>query len=78
MPAPGPPLTEDQILAWADAHFARTGEWPSANDGPVADAPGEKWVNLDLALRKGRRGLSGGDSLAKLLDRRRRGGKGHA
>src|SRR5262249_28260094 len=24
------PLTERQVLAWADAHRARTGEWPRA------------------------------------------------
>jgi hypothetical protein len=23
------PLTVEQILAWADAHHARTGEWPA-------------------------------------------------
>jgi hypothetical protein len=69
-----PPLTLRQILAWADAHHARTGGWPSACSGPVADAPGEKWAGLDVALAEGRRGLPGGDSLARLLDRRRRGG----
>jgi hypothetical protein len=73
-----PPLTVGQILAWADAHHACTGEWPSAGTGPVAGAPGEKWVHLDRALRDGLRGLPGGDSLSRLLDRRRRGGKGHA
>jgi hypothetical protein len=70
-----PPLTVGQILAWADAHHARTGEWPTAFSGPVADAPGEKWDYLDQALRNGHRGLPGGDSLPRLLDRRRRGGK---
>jgi hypothetical protein len=66
-------LTVEQILAWADAYHARTGEWPSSCAGPVADAPGEKWVNIDQALRAGVRGLPGGDSLARLLDRCRRG-----
>jgi hypothetical protein len=67
-----PPLTVGQILAWADAHHARTGKWPSAGTGPVAGAPGEKWAGLDQALRAGVRGLPGGDTLAKLLDRCRR------
>ena len=67
-----PPLTVAQILAWADAHFARTGCWPSGYTGPVAGAPGEKWAGLDQALRVGVRGLPGGDTLAKVLDRRRR------
>lgn len=26
---PLPALRDDQILAWADAHFARTGAWPN-------------------------------------------------
>src|SRR5262249_30272121 len=35
-----PPLTEDQILKWADAHKDRTGEWPRRVAGPVHEAPG--------------------------------------
>jgi hypothetical protein len=35
-----PPLTEAQILAWADAHRGRTGRWPGAHSGPVPGAPG--------------------------------------
>ncbi len=69
----GKRLTVDQILAWADLHFARTGRWPSAGTGPVAGAPGEKWVNIDQALRVGSRGLPGHDTLVRLLNRRRRG-----
>jgi hypothetical protein len=64
-----PPLTEEQILAWADAHHARTGEWPSADAGPVAGTPGEKWISLDQALRKGSRGMF---RLAPLIPRRGR------
>ena len=71
MPRRGPPLTEGQILAWADAHRARTGGWPSANTGGVAGVPGQSWAAIDEALRRGRRGLPGGDSLARLLDRHR-------
>jgi hypothetical protein len=63
----------EQILAWADAHHARTGRWPTSASGPVADAPGERWRNIDGALRYGRRGLPGGGSLARLLDRHRGG-----
>jgi hypothetical protein len=60
-----------QILAWADAHRERTGRWPSRASGVVAAAPGETWVAIDQALRRGDRGLPGGDSLARLLARRR-------
>ena len=73
-------LTVAQILAWADAHFARTGEWPSANTGLVAGAPGQSWAAIDEALRRGGRGLPGGDTLARLLDRHhghRPYGRGH-
>jgi hypothetical protein len=39
--------------------------------GVVADAPGETWSAVDTALRAGARGLGGGSSLARLLQRRR-------
>jgi hypothetical protein len=67
-----PALKVRQILAWADAHFARTGVWPRDNSGPIAEAPGETWNAVNQALKQGHRGLPGGDSLARLLDRRRR------
>jgi hypothetical protein len=61
------PLTVQQILAWADAHKARTGRWPRAASGPVAGAPGEFWGTVNAALKWGRRGLPRRGSLAKLL-----------
>jgi hypothetical protein len=64
-------LEVEQILAWADAHYARTGRWPSQYAGPMADAPGENWEAIDHALRDGHRGLPGGDSLSRLLARHR-------
>ena len=33
------PLTEEQILIWADAHHRRTGRWPYAYSGPVPEPP---------------------------------------
>jgi hypothetical protein len=68
---PRPLLSVEQILAWADDHFAGTGEWPRVGSGPVAGAAGETWWNVDRALRYGPRGLPGGDSLPRLLDRLR-------
>jgi hypothetical protein len=65
-----PPLSEGQILAWADAHSAAHGNWPSNQCGSIAGTP-ETWPNVDQALRKGLRGLGGGTSLARLLARRR-------
>jgi hypothetical protein len=59
-----PHLTIGQILAWADAHRERTGQWPLVYSGPVHD---ETWRILDTALRTGCRGLPGGSSLPQLL-----------
>jgi hypothetical protein len=42
----------------------------------VAEAPGERWRNIEAALYDGSRGLPGGDTLARLLDRSRRGKPG--
>jgi hypothetical protein len=66
-----PALSIPQILAWADAHQARTCQWPRATDGAIADAPGETWEAIDAALRLGNRGLTERSSLAKLLAERR-------
>jgi hypothetical protein len=66
-----PPLTEKQILKWADAHYRGTGQWPGCKGGAIADAPGETWANIDAALRMGQRGLPGGSSLPLLLQKKR-------
>jgi hypothetical protein len=59
------------MLAWADAHRHRTGNWPTRQSGPVREAPGETWAAVDAALRNGNRGLKGGSSLARFLARHR-------
>jgi hypothetical protein len=67
-PRQRPPLLEiEQILVWADAHHARTGEWPTAMSGLIPEAPGETWTAVHLAIRRGGRGLPGGSSLPRLL-----------
>ena len=65
------PLTKKKILAWADAHFARTGQWPNTKSGPVTEATGERWDLIDNALRIGHRGQPGGSSLLQLLAKKR-------
>jgi hypothetical protein len=47
----------------------RSGRWPNLFSGKI---PGthDTWLRIDWALRKGYRGLPGGDSLAKLLTRK--------
>ncbi len=62
-----PRLTTKRILKWADAHYNLKGRWPVTLSGSVTGGPGEDWAAVDMALRDGRRGLSGGSSLAILL-----------
>jgi hypothetical protein len=64
-------LTPTVILQWADSHHRRTGVWPKSNSGKVLDAPGETWQAINLALWRGTRGLTGNDSLPRLLERKR-------
>jgi hypothetical protein len=66
-----PKFKNKLILRWADAHHARTGKWPFNFSGPINDAPGETWYAVDMALRKGQRGMRPGSSLAKLLAAKR-------
>jgi hypothetical protein len=65
-----PRLRSKEILAWADAHFERTGKWPTADSGSIPGTSGETWLAVESALRKGIRG--GGSSLHRLLVRYRR------
>jgi hypothetical protein len=67
--AHAPPLAREQILRWADAHRRRTGRWPDEEAGPILGDEGETWKAVDTALREGRRGLPGGDSIHRLLVR---------
>ncbi|HUE75167.1 MAG TPA: hypothetical protein VMP01_30140 [Pirellulaceae bacterium] len=64
-------LTIEEILAWADAYYARKGRWPDQNSGKVWEPVNEKWRNIDQSLRLGQRGLHRGSSLAKLLAKHR-------
>ncbi len=66
-----PRYTYGQFLAWADSHKAKTGRFPTADSGPIMDAPGETWGAVDRALMTGLRGLPGGSSLAQFLANRR-------
>ena len=64
-------LTEEQILAWADAYHSQTGGWPQKDSGPLARSEGINWATIDGALRYGRAGLAAGSSLARLLAAKR-------
>jgi hypothetical protein len=62
-----PDLSEDEVLDWADAFFARTGDWPNFKSGPIPEAPGETWLVITAALQFGLRGFSPGGTLARLF-----------
>ncbi len=66
-----PVIYTSDILAWADAYFARRRRWPDRNSGPVSGQIDLIWCGIDLALRKGNRGLPGGSSLPQLLAEQR-------
>jgi len=46
-------------------------KWPTTKSGPINGAPGEKWFNVDAALRVGSRGFPGGSTLPQLLAEKR-------
>ena len=71
LPAEQTPLTENLILAWADAHHERTGKWPAITSGCVLDAPGESWLAVSHALMRGSRSLRRRSSLSALLRKHR-------
>ena len=67
-----PPLSVEQILAWADTHRQTApGSRPTSGTGAVEDAPGETWNAIDIALSKGTRGLPSGSGLSTLLEKHR-------
>ncbi len=66
-----PDFSVDQVLAWADAFFVRTGAWPDWESGPIEQAPGETWFTVAAALAMGRRGFASGRSLRDFLDEHR-------
>lgn len=70
MSAPAVRYTIREILAWADRHRAAHGRWPTSRAGAI-HGEDRSWLAVDTALRKGIGGLPGGDSLARLLKRRR-------
>ncbi|HVA49834.1 MAG TPA: hypothetical protein VNH11_25935 [Pirellulales bacterium] len=62
-----PPLSIETLLARADEHHQRTGQWPNVNSGAIASAPNETWGKVQIALHAGKRGFKGGSSIARLL-----------
>ncbi len=66
-----PDLDENEVLCWADAFFARSGDWPTPGAGPIPEAPGETWLLIEAALSFGRRGFAFGGTLARFFSEHR-------
>jgi hypothetical protein len=64
------PVTAEQILRWADEHFARHAKWPNARSGPVQET-GTTWGTVNYLLRRGMPGVPAGTTLARFLMMRR-------
>lgn len=62
-----PVIYISDILAWADAFYARVGRYPRRDDGRIAGQLGLTWSAVNQALQKGNRGLPGASSLSRLL-----------
>lgn len=60
-----------QIVKLIDEHYALTGRWPTSRSGRLITRPDLTWEAINTALRRGCRGLPGGDSLARVLQRHR-------
>lgn len=59
-------LTIARIVRWARSHKRQTGKWPTAESGPIPKTT-ETWSGINIASKKGNRGLSPRRSLAQLL-----------
>jgi hypothetical protein len=70
-----PPLAPGQILAAADAHRRRTGQWPNSGSGRSKELNGSTWGSIHTALKRGQRGLPGGSSLREFLAKHRSGAR---
>ncbi|MCI0364830.1 MAG: hypothetical protein L0219_13205 [Phycisphaerales bacterium] len=64
-------VTAAQILAWADEHRAKTGDWPKSTSGSVAQAPHLTWQAIHGRLRAGKINGEGSRTLVQLLQKHR-------
>jgi hypothetical protein len=66
-----PKLRIERIVVWIEQHYRRTGTWPSRESGAIAGVQ-ETWSGVNTALARGRRGLRGKSSLARVVKKVRR------
>jgi hypothetical protein len=64
------PIQVEEVLAWADAHYARHGAWPTSLSGTIS-GESQTWLGINECLRSGYRGLPARTSLAKFLQKHR-------
>jgi hypothetical protein len=65
-----PDFSEEKIVEWAKKYFLVHNKYPSIRTKPSDWLPeGETWIALDIALKRGTRGLPGGSSVAKLFEK---------
>ena len=62
----GRTLTREKVKNLVNQHFNLTGSWPTANSEWLFEGK-DSWAAIDMALREGLRGFSGGESLSQLL-----------
>lgn len=60
-------LTVDGVLQLFDAFHGEHGVYPTCLDPRPVPGLTDRWGNIDMALRLGLRGLSGGSSISRLL-----------
>ena len=63
-------VTAEQVLRWADEHFAQAQEVAQCKIGAVLET-GTTWGTVDYLLRRGMPGVPAGTTLASLLRKER-------
>lgn len=62
-------LSRKQVVDWARQWYERTGKWPRVHSGKIPGANGESWTTVNYALVHGNRGLPGGLTLTRFLQK---------
>jgi hypothetical protein len=64
-------FTISEVLSLADAYHERYGKWPKDHSGRIPQPFAKFWQRIGGALKRGRYGLPGGTTLARLLNQER-------
>ena len=63
------PITQRMILRWVEQHRDRTGKWPTSSAGEIPGTSGLTWKQLNQVMLRGRRGLTAGSSVARMMEK---------